>query len=148
MNGRRLKEVATVVETLRRLVAHAVAVTGDRSAGTAIVREAVKRHPRKRNGIDRKTLAALLRDITDSCRAVPPGKDRDPREGYAGLPFEARACLSLRINFGLEFREIGRMLSMSGKESEALYSQSLRMLESRLRTGPNGDGKGPGPCRP
>jgi hypothetical protein len=137
MTPRDPEQIANVIDTLRRLYAHAVAITGNRRAGMAIVQSALKRHPRNPSGIDLLTMRALLRDVTDTCRAVPGGKDVVPGFGadFARLTFEARACLSLRINFGLAFGEIAKILSLSCCRARKLYSESIAGLDPGLHGG-------------
>ena len=125
------REIAIVLRTLRLLGAHAISLTGSRTTGMAIVHEAVRRHPRPSGSLDGQTLACILAEITEACRHRQGGTDLEPTFGveFMRLPFEARTCVSLRINFGMEFREIGPIISMPGREAELLYAETIRRLE-------------------
>lgn len=125
-------ELVEVLATLRALKTHATSLIGDKATGTAIVHDVVKRHPRSPCRIEDRTLYAILKEVTDHCRDAldTDNSQRDFEKKYAQLPFEARACLSLRINFNLSFIRIGRILSLSGRDAECLYAGATIVLES------------------
>ena len=131
MTVTRSREIAAVLQTLRLLGAHATSITGNRTSSVAIVHEALTRHPRPSSGIDPRTLHAILRDVTDTCRTEPAGNDFSTAFGgeFTALPFEAKACISLRINFDLGFSDIGPIISMSGRAAETLYAAAIGRLE-------------------
>jgi len=138
-----VSELTDVLALLRKMVSHCASVTGNRRLGTSIVHAAVKRHSRERVLTDPESLDAILKDITETARRSPvlhpDESNSDFGASYGKLPFDARACLSLRNLFGFDFQRIGEILDMEAQEVEALHGSSMATLADELtkaRTSP------------
>lgn len=125
------------------MVSHCAALAGSKKVGTSIVHSVVKRHSRERVLNDPASLDAILKDITETARQShvlhPDEPPSDFGASYGKLPFEARACLSLRTLFNFDFQRIGAILEMSEEEAGTLHEASVATLADDLmkaRTSP------------
>lgn len=136
MAGRVETELKGALAVLRKLVSHCAAVTGNRKVGSSIVYSAVKRHSRLRVMTDPESLDALLKDVTEEAMRAsvihPDDEDDGFGSSYRKLPFEARACLSLRIQFDLGLVRIAAILDMPEAEVAEVYDLALAALETDL----------------
>ena len=132
MPGR--QEIFDALILFRKTRLYALSLTDDRSAADEIVTECLKRHSRHAVLSDANGLDSLLSDVTARARDSLPSQNRLIHfDAFAramqGLPFDARACLSLRSNFELDYGRIGVTLGIHPEEAKALHENAIDVLD-------------------
>lgn len=127
-------EIVDTLALLRLFTTHAAAITGSKAAGSFIVGQAVKKHPRRKAMSDTRKFDLVLKDITHFAQRFPVGPDNPGEFGksFRSLSFEARACVSLRVNFEMDYDRIGRILGTTAAEARLLHEDAVNDLSEGI----------------
>ena len=108
---------------------HVQSLTGSHTAASEIVHHCLRRYSRSAVLGDERTHDSLLKELTDMARETATEPVAATDDGTASdiheLPFMARACISLRINFELGFDRISHVTGLPEEEVKRLYDEAL-----------------------